>query len=70
MYFIDLKKPLFFCNTLHYKSKDTSLAIIYFDIGDLHSCFQSVFRMADNVAAGIVWDQMHSDSVKAAAGQF
>ena len=48
-----LKKPLF-CNTSHYKSKYVSLAVIYFAFGDLLPCFQSVFRMADNVAAGIV----------------
>ena len=29
------------------KSKDASLAIIYFAVGDLLSCFQPVFHMAD-----------------------
>ena len=53
MFFID-KKLTIFCNTSHYMSNDTSLAVIYFAIGDLLSCFQSVFRMADNDAAGIV----------------
>ena len=48
------KKKHHFCNTSHYKSKDVSLAIIYFVVGDLLSCFQSVFRMAGNVAARIV----------------
>ena len=43
----------FFGSTSHYKLKDANLAIIYFAIGDLLSCFQSVFRLADNVAAGI-----------------
>ena len=45
MFFID-KKPLFLCNTLHYKSKDASLAIIYFDVGDLLSAFSqsSIWR--------------------------
>ena len=54
IFFIDLKKNFFFGNTSHYKSKNASLAVIYFAVGDLLSCFQSVFRMADNVAAAIV----------------
>ena len=48
------KKPLLFCNTLHYKLNNVSLAVIYFAVGDLLSSFQSVLRMADNVAAGII----------------
>ena len=54
MFFID-KKPLFFAiHCITSKSKDASLAVIYFAVGDLLSCFKSVFRMADNVATGIV----------------
>ena len=53
IFFLLIKKTLFF-NTSHHKSKDASLAIIYFVVGDLLSCIHSVFRMADNVAAGIV----------------
>ena len=52
--FLLIKKAHFFCNTSHYKLKDVSLAVIYFGVGDLFSCLQSIFRMADNVAAGIV----------------
>ena len=36
------------------KLKDANLAVIYFAVGDLLSCFQSVFCMADNVSAGII----------------
>ena len=48
--FFIVQKTTIFGNTL----KDASLSIIYFAVGDLLSCFQSVFCMADNVAAGIV----------------
>ena len=49
--FLLIKNPTIFCNC---KSKAASLAVIYFAVGDLLSCFQSVFCMADNVAAGII----------------
>ena len=49
-----IKKNHNFCNTSHYKSKDASLAIISFVVGDLLLCFLGVFYVADNVAAGIV----------------
>ena len=48
IFFIDLKNH-YFCNISHYKLKNANLAIIFFTVGDLLSCFQSVFRMADNV---------------------
>ena len=38
----------------YYKSKNASLAIIYFAAVDLLSSFQSVFCMANNFAAGII----------------
>ena len=48
-------------------SKHASLAIIYFVIGDLLSCFQSVFRMVDNDGAGIFENHMSSVEVAGAA---
>ena len=53
MFFID-KQPTIVTYISHYKSKNASLDVIYFAVGELLSRFQSVFGMADSVAAGIV----------------
>ena len=48
--FLLIKKHYFF-KYIALQVEDASLAIIYFAVGDLLSCLQSVFCMADNVAA-------------------
>ena len=62
------KKNNFFCNTSHYKSKEASLAVIYFAVGDLLSCFQPVFCIWQTMLLQESFEN-HTPSVEAAAGR-